>query len=328
MKKLTSLGIMVPLIGLFFFLAALLPPAAARAEIGLVVRDQTLSADLEGVPLRAVLQKLKNEEGIWYQGSGSLLDEPVSVRFKNLPFNEGFRRILSSVNHALVFDGYNKVVGLYLFDKAGTGGKRPLPGVRHSKNRRLSEVLERAKALREELRSDEEGPVEEETREDAGQEEGQASPLPDEGASRQQGSQAPAANAFARFSSLLANNPFSVPGQGAGGSSEQKAPGAGTGLLTQQEENAVTNPATGSEGDSPTANPFNQMGGSNVSNPLAQLQGDPSNNPFAQFPGISIDNPFAQLGTSLPVNPFEGKSQAEIEALFKKLLDQAQTQKP
>lgn len=98
------------------------PPSSSPGTeaIGLELRGQTVSAELEGVSLRLVLEKLEKEKGIWFRGDESVLDEEVSIRFKDLPLHEGLRRILFTINHVLVFDEKERLVGLFIIGKKNT----------------------------------------------------------------------------------------------------------------------------------------------------------------------------------------------------------------
>lgn len=92
----------------------------STAEIGLEFKGQMMSAELEGVSLRLVLEEIESEKGIWFKGDESVLDEKVSIRFKNLPLHVGLRRILSTINHVLVFDEKEGLVGLFIIGKKNT----------------------------------------------------------------------------------------------------------------------------------------------------------------------------------------------------------------
>jgi hypothetical protein len=95
--------------------------SAEPREIELDFSNQTLSATIKSAPLRAVIAEIKEEKGVWFKlwlkGENSVLDEKVSVRFKDLPVNEGLERILSPLNHCLVFDQHGKLLGVVLFGK-------------------------------------------------------------------------------------------------------------------------------------------------------------------------------------------------------------------
>jgi hypothetical protein len=83
--------------------------------------NQSLSATIKSVPLRTVIAEIEEEKGVWFKlwvrGEDSVLDEKVSVRFKNLPVKEGLERIFSPLNHCLVFDQDGKLSGVILFGK-------------------------------------------------------------------------------------------------------------------------------------------------------------------------------------------------------------------
>ncbi|KPK25146.1 MAG: hypothetical protein AMK69_15055 [Nitrospira bacterium SG8_3] len=90
-----------------------------RIELNFV--NQTLSATIKSAPLRTVIAEIEEEKGVWFKlwlrGEDSLLDEKVSVRFKNLPVKEGLDRIFSPLNHCLVFDQDGNLSGVVLFGK-------------------------------------------------------------------------------------------------------------------------------------------------------------------------------------------------------------------
>jgi hypothetical protein len=77
----------------------------------------TLSANLDEVSLGVLLENLKREKGIWFRGDESLLEEKVSVRFRDLSLQNGLRRILSGINHVLVFDRDEGLVGVFILSK-------------------------------------------------------------------------------------------------------------------------------------------------------------------------------------------------------------------
>lgn len=95
--------------------------SSAKGEIELKFNGQLMSAWIQGVSLRVILEKLKREKGIWFMGNESLLNEKISVRFKDHTLQEGLRRILSHINHGLLFNHENGVVGLFIFSKENPG---------------------------------------------------------------------------------------------------------------------------------------------------------------------------------------------------------------
>jgi len=120
MSKMTEI-FAVCCIFIFFCLGSFCSISSGKEEIDVKVKGQMMSAELQGVSLRLVLEKLEREKGIWFKGDESVLEEKVSIRFEDLPLQEGLRRILSDINHVLVFDGDNGVVGLFILGKKDRG---------------------------------------------------------------------------------------------------------------------------------------------------------------------------------------------------------------
>jgi len=124
MSKTTQISIVRSLI-VFFCLCSFSPAWSGREGIDLNIRGQVISAELQEVSLGLILEKLGKEKGIWFRGDGSALEEKVSTRFKDLPLHEGLRRILSGINHVLVFDEEKGLVGLYILGEKNPGKRVP-----------------------------------------------------------------------------------------------------------------------------------------------------------------------------------------------------------
>ena len=93
-------------------LSVFIPASAAGWDIDLTIEGEVLSARLMEVYLKAILEKLERERGIWFKGNSSLLDERITVQFTDLPLEEGLNRILAPLNYSLVFDRNGRVVGV------------------------------------------------------------------------------------------------------------------------------------------------------------------------------------------------------------------------
>ena len=112
----------------------LLPRFALTQEgkVNLLIDKNTLSADIEGASLEAVLTQIRQKTGLYYKtwfGGNQTLSEKVSVRFNRLSFKEGLERILSNVNHSLVLEG-SSVAGVMLFGKPGQPDRTRRPSTR------------------------------------------------------------------------------------------------------------------------------------------------------------------------------------------------------
>ena len=84
-------------------------------------RKEAISAKIRDARLRSVIDRIREEKGVWFKlwlkGKESILDERLSVQFKDLPFKDGLERILSRLNHCLVFDQNGNPLGVVLFGK-------------------------------------------------------------------------------------------------------------------------------------------------------------------------------------------------------------------
>lgn len=99
---------------------------SAFAEVKNITLDfegATFTAILEQEPLRNVIEKVRNETGIWVRAPGSLLDERVSVQFENLSIRQGLKRILRTMNYSFLFDQDYNLIGVFVFAKANRIGK-------------------------------------------------------------------------------------------------------------------------------------------------------------------------------------------------------------
>jgi hypothetical protein len=90
--------------------------------VDLDFKDHTVSADIEGASLRAVIEEIKKKlQGVWFKvwltRSKTSLDEKVLVEFENLPIRKGMERIFLDINHSLVFDKHNNLLKIFLLGK-------------------------------------------------------------------------------------------------------------------------------------------------------------------------------------------------------------------
>jgi len=60
---------------------------------------------------------LESEKEIWFRGDPSLLEKEVTVHFTELPFEEGLKRILTSMNYSFIYDRNERLTGLIIIGK-------------------------------------------------------------------------------------------------------------------------------------------------------------------------------------------------------------------
>lgn len=74
-----------------------------EGDIQLKFQAKGLSADLKDTPLKSILMAIQKQKGIWFKAEDDLLEEKISIQFRDLSMEGGMRRILASMNHLLVF---------------------------------------------------------------------------------------------------------------------------------------------------------------------------------------------------------------------------------
>lgn len=97
--------------------------ASAQEERLYLAFDQgRMTANIKNTPLKAVLDRIKQQRKIYFDKGfmkdPSLLDNDISLQFKNLSVQDGLERILSGINHSLFFKG-DSVEGVMLLGKPG-----------------------------------------------------------------------------------------------------------------------------------------------------------------------------------------------------------------
>jgi len=135
---------------LLFLSSALI--VAEEGYIDLDFGNRTLSANIREAPLRAVIREIKKEKEriwfrIWLKESKVSLYEKVSVQFKDLPIRDGLKRILSTMNHSLIFDNHGNLLGVFLLGKPprarGTSTRRAVTPIRPTTRRAPRQHLKR-----------------------------------------------------------------------------------------------------------------------------------------------------------------------------------------
>jgi hypothetical protein len=104
-------------------------PASAR-EAAIRFDGRKMSADIEKVPLREVLEEVKRQKKFVVKGDPSILELEVTASFSDLSFQEGLKKILGRINYLLLFGKNNEPCGVIVVDRgtamppapAGRGG--------------------------------------------------------------------------------------------------------------------------------------------------------------------------------------------------------------
>jgi hypothetical protein len=115
------------------FLISFSYASSDNQKIALKFNDQTMSADLEHVALGQILEQIKSEKGIWFEAYKSVLEKKISVSFENLKLEEGVRRILADVGHALLFDEDKRLSGIIVIGENNSKALSALNADRYNK---------------------------------------------------------------------------------------------------------------------------------------------------------------------------------------------------
>lgn len=83
-------------------------------RIAVGAESQLLSLDARGESLGEVLKKISNNTGYSITVDPEWTGLPVSGSFKNLPVNQGLRRILANLNHSIFFDDANQRISIVI----------------------------------------------------------------------------------------------------------------------------------------------------------------------------------------------------------------------
>ena len=100
----------------------------SRTAWSLAVSDAHVSADVDRVPLRLVLEQLAREVPLRFTTSEAVRDHPVNAHFRDLPLNEALARLLAGLAYAaVIYDttvsidgsaGATRAVELLVMDRA------------------------------------------------------------------------------------------------------------------------------------------------------------------------------------------------------------------
>lgn len=118
----------IPPVLSLLFVMTLAGLAQGQNQISIDFDQGRVSAEIRETPLSAVLKRIGEEKGIWLETGflkdESLLKEEISLEFADIPIKEGLERILSGINHCLVFER-GSIAGVMLFGRTGyTDGQR------------------------------------------------------------------------------------------------------------------------------------------------------------------------------------------------------------
>ena len=105
----------------FIFCSIICFSPAGANEMTIRFDGDKMSAEIEGVLLRDVFKKIKAQKKFNVRGDDSVLNDEVSVKFNDLSFEAGLKKILGHINHILFFNRNKEPSGVLI---VGSGGSR------------------------------------------------------------------------------------------------------------------------------------------------------------------------------------------------------------
>lgn len=124
----------------------LLAPLCSWAE-RVSIQEGRISVDLQDADVLSVAKDIERQTGITFKGDESLLEEKISVSFKDLPLEQGIKRILTNLNYSLVFDSRGEVSEVKLMSE-GTSASASPSQVRQPPTRTVPPASERRPVIR------------------------------------------------------------------------------------------------------------------------------------------------------------------------------------
>lgn len=96
------------------------------------ISEPSLSLETRNEPLGEVLAQITQKTAYRFSLEDTWKDHPVTVAFRNLPLSQGLKRILSNLNHAVVYESQYDIriiiFGEAVFQPAGSSpAPRPMP---------------------------------------------------------------------------------------------------------------------------------------------------------------------------------------------------------
>ena len=112
------------------------------AENSIQFTDKGMTATLKQSALQDVFENISGQREIWFRGQKSVMDRQVTVRFVDLTFDEGLKRILRGINYMIVAAENNEVEGVIL-QESGTGGTLTILAAKNGSDEERMAAIER-----------------------------------------------------------------------------------------------------------------------------------------------------------------------------------------
>jgi hypothetical protein len=125
MRRVISLGrytFFVTIVLLVFLSGIGLASNGSEAALNVAIAGERISVRAMGVPLGELLEMIERETGIQFEVDEGILEEKIFVDLADLPFSEGIKKILPSLNHAILYGPSGKIRKVVLIGQGKTSG--------------------------------------------------------------------------------------------------------------------------------------------------------------------------------------------------------------
>ena len=132
--------VVMALCALFFYAVC----SQAQSKLGtdgflIYVNDKKMSAELDKVPLRRVINEIKRHTNILFRGDEEILNQPVSVSFNDLSIEKGLKRITSGLNTCMIFNAEGEVKELQIISNRNSGSISSSNSMLKNKDERIND---------------------------------------------------------------------------------------------------------------------------------------------------------------------------------------------
>ena len=125
MRRVISLGrytFFVTVVLLAFLWRIGLASNGSEASPNVAIAGDRISVQAMGVPLGDLLEVIERETGIQFEVDEGILEEKIYVDLADIPLSEGLKKILPSLNHAILYDPSGKIRRVVLLGQGKASG--------------------------------------------------------------------------------------------------------------------------------------------------------------------------------------------------------------
>jgi hypothetical protein len=141
----------LPFTVLIAFLLIGQPAWAGKVDISLHFNGDNLAGEIKEAPLKDVLETIKKEKGIGYEGNPATLTTLISTKFNSLPLEKALQTLLAGINYSLMYDSQKKIKLISVIGKS-TAAPKPLSPAPHAQQEKTLPLPKKGEIDQEKFR--------------------------------------------------------------------------------------------------------------------------------------------------------------------------------